>query len=116
MSWTYSDEGGRPPLCKIALSSPPFVHGDNYLGLTILRVTDGAVGNITVGRLDWLVGVCTEQPLAGLRTGPHRSLRSVQTRRIGNDGSLVRHADVTVSLELCRQVPERIDGLHTAPR
>jgi hypothetical protein len=60
MRWTWYDGGGRPPLCKIALSSPPFVYGDNYLGLKIIRDADGAAGDITVGRLDCIVRVSSE--------------------------------------------------------
>ena len=44
----------RPAACTIALSGPPFVYGDNHLGLT-LAGTARAGGDITVERVECLV-------------------------------------------------------------
>ena len=47
--------GSRPPSCTVALSSPPFVYGDNYLGLTLTNPAEGAEGDVTVERVECTV-------------------------------------------------------------
>jgi len=53
--WTWYTEPGRPPSCKLALSGPPFVYGDNYLGLSVTKHAQDAGGKIRVNRLECLV-------------------------------------------------------------
>ena len=55
--WTWYDEKDQPPSCKIALSSPPFVYGDNDLGLKITKNADGAEGDIIVEHVECMVRV-----------------------------------------------------------
>ena len=46
------------PSCTIPLSSPPFVYGDNYLGLTITKAADGVeeyIDDIVVERVECMV-------------------------------------------------------------
>ena len=45
-------EDGRPPSCTVALSSPPFVYGDNYLGVKIGRLAPAAEGDIEIERVE----------------------------------------------------------------
>ncbi|MAG35336.1 MAG: hypothetical protein CL878_03680, partial [Dehalococcoidia bacterium] len=54
LRWQWYDDG-RPPTCTMALSSPPFVYGDNYLGLRLTRAADGAEGDIVVRQLECFV-------------------------------------------------------------
>ena len=61
--WEWFDDTGggmsflKPghPSCTIALSSPPFVYGDNYLGLKITKAAEGVegyIGDIVVDRVE----------------------------------------------------------------
>ena len=52
---------GRPTSCTVALSSPPFVYGDNYLGQTLTRSAEGTEGRITVERVECMVRSEKEQ-------------------------------------------------------
>ena len=54
LRWKWHDDG-RPPTCTMALSSPPFVYGDNYLGLRLTRAAHGAEGDIVVRQLECFV-------------------------------------------------------------
>jgi len=54
LRWQWHEDD-RPPACTIALSCPPFVYGDNYLGLKICKAADDADGDITVERLECMV-------------------------------------------------------------
>ena len=54
LRWKWHDDG-RPPTCTMALSSPPFVYGDNYLGLRLTRAADGAEEDIVVRQLECFV-------------------------------------------------------------
>ena len=56
LRWKWYEDD-RPPACKIALSRPPFVYGDNYLGLKICKAADDADGDIMVERLECMVRV-----------------------------------------------------------
>ena len=56
LQWKWYDDE-RPPSCTMALSSPPFVYGDNVLGLRLTRSADGAEGDIVVQQLEcWVRG------------------------------------------------------------
>jgi len=54
LRWKWYDDD-RPPSCTIALSSPPFVYGDNYLGLKLVKAAGEAEGEIIVERLECMV-------------------------------------------------------------
>ena len=54
LRWTLPADG-RPPSCTVALSSPPFVYGDNYLGLTLAKRAEESEGDITVERVECTV-------------------------------------------------------------
>ena len=56
---------GRPPSCKVALSSPPFVCGDNHLGLKLTKRAEGTEGDITVERAECMVRAAKEQRRLG---------------------------------------------------
>jgi hypothetical protein len=56
LQWKWYDDE-RPPSCTMALSSPPFVYGDNVLGLRLTKSADGAEGDIVVQQLEcWVRG------------------------------------------------------------
>ena len=52
--WQRHDDG-RPSSCTIVLSSPPFVYGDNHLGLTLTTPAEEGEGEITVERVECMV-------------------------------------------------------------
>ena len=54
LQWKWYDDE-RPPSCTMALSSPPFVYGDNVLGLRLTKSADGAEGDVVVQRLECMV-------------------------------------------------------------
>ena len=49
---SYEWYADRPPLGRFALSSPPAVYGDNYLGIELLQSASGAVGEIVVSEVE----------------------------------------------------------------
>ena len=51
----WHDEEGRLPLCYFALSSPPAVYGDNYLGLALVKSASGAEGDIALHEVEVIV-------------------------------------------------------------
>ena len=60
LRWTWYDDEGRPPTCKIALESPPFVYGDNHLGLRIVKSAEGGEGHVKVERVECMVRASCE--------------------------------------------------------
>ena len=54
LSWKWPDDD-QPPACSIALSSPPFVYGDNYLGAKLTESANGAEGDIKIERVECMV-------------------------------------------------------------
>ncbi|MCZ6633914.1 MAG: family 10 glycosylhydrolase [bacterium] len=50
--WKWYDDD-QPPSCTIALSSPPFVYGDNYLGVKITKAI--GEGEIKIERVECMV-------------------------------------------------------------
>ena len=57
LRWKWYDDS-RSPSCTIPLSSPPFVYGDNYLGVKIAKTAEGAEGaegDITIERVECMV-------------------------------------------------------------
>lgn len=55
IKYEWRDEEGKPPLCSFALTSPPSVHGDNYLGLSLIRSSTGAKGDVTLDEVEVIV-------------------------------------------------------------
>ena len=45
---------GETPACTIPLSDPPFVYGDNYLGVELIEPASGVEGEITIERVECL--------------------------------------------------------------
>lgn len=54
LSWEWADDG-RSPSCTIALSSPPFVYGDNTLGAKLTKVAARVDGEVMVERVECAV-------------------------------------------------------------
>ncbi len=50
LKWTWSGDG--LPSYTIAVSTPPFVYGDNHLGLQLTKTTERVEGDITVERVE----------------------------------------------------------------
>ena len=59
LTWTWYEDGS-PPLCRIALSDPPFVFGDNELGISITKSAEGGERKVVVERLECQVGEAIE--------------------------------------------------------
>ena len=55
ISYEWYDEELRPPLCRFALSSPPAVYGDNYLGMRLVKSASGTVGDIGMYEVEVIV-------------------------------------------------------------
>ena len=51
LKWTWPDND-QPPSCTIALSNPPFIYGDNHLGLTIAKSAENIDGEIIVDHIE----------------------------------------------------------------
>lgn len=51
LKWTWPDND-QPPSCTIALSNPPFIYGDNHLGLTIEKSAENIDGEIIVDHIE----------------------------------------------------------------
>ena len=54
LKWNWYDDE-RPPSCRLPLSSPRLIYGDNYLGLKIKKNAPEAEGDIIVERLECVV-------------------------------------------------------------
>lgn len=52
MQWNRHDD--RAPFCTIAPSDPPFVFGDNYLGVKLIQPAEKVDGDITIERVECL--------------------------------------------------------------
>ena len=55
ISYEWSKEKDRPPLLRFALSSPPAVYGDNYLGMKLVKSASGAEGDIVMDEVEVIV-------------------------------------------------------------
>ncbi len=55
IEYQWYDEKGRPPLCTLALTSPPAVYGDNYLGLKLVKSTPEAQGDVVLLEVEVMV-------------------------------------------------------------
>ena len=51
----WPDEQDKSPLCRFALSSPPAVYGDNYLGLRLVKSATDADDDIIVDEVEVIV-------------------------------------------------------------
>ena len=55
IQYEWHEEKGRPPECRFALTSPPSVYGDNYLGLKLIKSEAGAKDAVTLDELEVIV-------------------------------------------------------------
>ena len=55
IQYEWHDGKGKSPLCRFALTSPPSVYGDNYLGLKLIKSAAGAKNDVFVDELEVIV-------------------------------------------------------------
>ena len=55
ISYEWSKEKDRLPLLRFALSSPPAVYGDNYLGIKLVKSASEAKGDIVMDEVEVIV-------------------------------------------------------------
>ncbi len=51
----WPNEQDKSPLCRFALSSPPAVYGDNYLGLRLVKSATDVDDDIIVDEVEVIV-------------------------------------------------------------
>jgi hypothetical protein len=55
IQYEWNDDRGEPSVCRFALSSPPAVYGDNYLGMTLVKSATGEQVDIVLHDVEVVV-------------------------------------------------------------
>ena len=55
IQYEWPKDKGQPLLCRFALTSPPAVYGDNYLGLKLIKSADGTKDDIILDKVEAFV-------------------------------------------------------------
>ena len=55
IQFEWGSKEGDYPVCKLALSSPPTVYGDNFLGLKLIKSSEGAEGDVVLDEVEVFV-------------------------------------------------------------
>jgi len=57
IQYEWNNDPDQPPLCRFALSSPPAVYGDNYLGMKLVKSSSSDQGNVVLLDIEVIVKV-----------------------------------------------------------